>query len=118
MLPVLESISVLGVSPAFGLLVGMLPYARLLAETSSRLDDWTLRPLAITAAFTWSGVRPGRSWSMSATAPATMGAAIDVPPARMYWPSTMQLGHIDANALFGARFETMWAPGASTSGFA
>ena len=82
--PVLGSISVFGVSPAFGFVVGMLPNTRLLTETSSSVEDWTLRPLAITAAFTWLGVRPGRAWSMSATAPATIGDAIDVPPARMY----------------------------------
>src|SRR5437588_12548576 len=46
-----------------------------------------------------------------------MGAAIEVPPVRMYCPPTTQLGHMLANALFGANTETMWAPGAYRSGF-
>src|SRR3954470_17315214 len=109
MLPVFASIITFGVSPAFGFVVGMYPNTRLLTETSSTDDAPTFRPFARTAALTWLGVRLCRAWSMSATAPATIGAAIDVPPARMYCPSTMQLGHSDANSLLGERFETMWA---------
>jgi hypothetical protein len=52
------------------------------------------------------------SSSSSATVPETTGVAIDVPPARMYWPSTTQVGHIVVKALPGARLETMPAPGA------
>ena len=77
-----------------------------------------LRTAEVTTPLTWFGVYSGCIWSRSATAPETIGAAIEVPPARMYCPPTTQLGHIDANALPGARVETMCAPGATMSGFA
>jgi len=82
-LPVIGSINVLGVRPAFGFVVGIEPEMRLLTDTSPAADLSTFWPLARIAALTWLGVRPGRAWSMSATAPATIGAAIEVPPARM-----------------------------------
>ena len=53
---------------------------------------------------------------MSATRPETIGAAIDVPPALMYWPSTMHDGHWLAKMLSGASTDTMCTPGAVTSG--
>ena len=59
---------------------------------------------------TWFGVSCGNHWSSSATVPEIIGAAIEVPPARIIWPSTMQLGHIAANRLFGASVETMPEP--------
>ena len=34
----------------------------------------------VSSPLTWSGLRSGRAWSRSAAAPATTGAAIDVPP--------------------------------------
>ena len=94
-------------------------HSRASTEVSLTLEELSiLRPDAITAPFTWFGVYSGCSWSRSATAPETTGADIDVPPARMYCPPTTQLGHRDANWLFGARFETMCAPGARMSGLA
>ena len=50
--------------------------------------------------------------------PEIIGAAIEVPPARIIWPSTTQVGHIEAKALFGASVETMPEPGAWISGLA
>src|SRR5918997_3456431 len=46
-----------------------------------------------------------------------MGADIEVPPARMYWPSTTQVTQRLVKRLVGARLETILAPGALTSGF-
>jgi hypothetical protein len=65
---------------------------------------------------TWFGVRFGYFCSSRAAAPETIGAAIEVPPARIIWPSTMQVGQSVANALPGASVETMRAPGAWISG--
>src|SRR3954469_26030897 len=80
-------------------------------ETSLILSD-SARPLFISSALIRFGVTVGSSWKPIAAAPAARGADIEVPPARMYWPSTTHSGHIAVNALPGARFETMWAPGA------
>src|SRR3954454_20827329 len=77
----------------------------LMPSDSDRLERWI-------SALILFGVSVGASWNPIAAAPATMGAAIDVPPARMYWPSTTQVGHRAVNALVGARFETMREPGA------
>ena len=41
-----------------------------------------------------------------------------MPPARMYWPATTQVGHIVVKALADARLETIRAPGALISGLA
>ena len=78
-----------------------------------------MRAESISTPLTWFGrqVRVALC-SSSAAAPETIGAAIEVPPARMYWPLTTQVGHSDANALPGARLETMRAPGAWISGLA
>jgi hypothetical protein len=57
-------------------------------------------------------VRFGLRSRTSAATPETTGADIEVPPARMYSPDTTQSGQSDANALPGAMFETMCAPGA------
>src|SRR2546430_15407681 len=117
MLPVEALTRLFGVNPWLAA-VG-LAHSNASTETSLASEALLiLRPEAITAPLTWSGVYSGCSWSRSATAPETTGAAIDVPPARMYCPLTMQVGHINANALLGASSETMCAPGASTSGFA
>ena len=67
---------------------------------------------------TWSGVRFGRACRSRATAPATTGAAIDVPPALKSAPPMAQFGHSVRKALLGASTETMCAPGAITSGLA
>lgn len=73
----------------------------------------------MSALFTTSGVHAGWAWSSAATTPDTIGAAIDVPPARMYCPlPVMQAGQIAVNALPGARFETIFEPGAQMSGLA
>src|SRR3954454_15242964 len=77
----------------------------LMPSESERLERWI-------SALILFGVSVGSSWKPIAAAPATLGAGIEVPPARMYWPSTTQLGHIAVNALVGARFETMREPGA------
>ena len=45
------------------------------------------------SALTWSGLSSGRACSRSAAAPATTGAAIDVPPMRRYSPPTTHCGH-------------------------
>src|SRR3954447_24639909 len=79
------------------------------------LIGWSVRSSSV---LTWSGVSRGRACSISATAPLTTGAAIDVPPALKYWPAITQAGHSVANALPGARTETMCAPGAITCGLA
>src|SRR3954447_16753121 len=77
----------------------------LMPSDSERLERWI-------SALILFGVSVGSSWKPIAAAPATIGAAIEVPPARMYWPSTTQFGHIELKSLFGARFETMPEPGA------
>src|SRR3954447_17118002 len=82
----------------------------LMPSDSERLERWM-------SALILFGVSVGSSWKPIAAAPATIGAAIEVPPARMYCPSTMQVGHSAVNALVGARLETMREPGAYTSGF-
>ena len=58
-------------------------------EAVGRAEDATTavagRPrrwLPVRSALTSSGLRSGRAWSRSAAAPATTGAAIDVPPMR------------------------------------
>jgi hypothetical protein len=45
---------------------------------------------------TWFGVSCGKCCSSSATVPVIIGAAIEVPPARIIWPSTTHEGHIEA----------------------
>src|SRR4029079_6033749 len=111
MSPVEALTSVFGVRP--WLATGTLPAATdlIAAYTSSagkrlltRREELSSTPL------TWLGVRFGYFCSSSAAAPETIGAAIDVPPARIIWPETMQVGHSVANALAGARVETMRAP--------
>ena len=67
---------------------------------------------------TWFGVRFGYFCSSRAAAPETIGAAIEVPPARIIWPLTTQVGHSVANTLPGASVDTMRAPGAWISGLA
>ncbi len=55
----------------------------------------------------------GSSWKPSAAAPATTGAAIEVPPARMYSPPPVT--HSSHSLVYsepGARLETILAPGA------
>jgi hypothetical protein len=89
------------------------------SASSSSPPAGSSRRLFTSAPLTWSGVQEGCSSSSVATTPATTGADIDVPPARMYWPSPdTQSGHIDAKSLSGARLETIRAPGAYSSGFA
>src|SRR4051794_28324970 len=78
---------------------------------TSGIPPLMARPVLAREYFTWSGVMSGRRWSSSATAPETTGAAIDVPPARMYAPPTMHVGHRVLKALPAASVETMCAPG-------
>src|SRR5215210_2826332 len=85
--------------------------AALVSETSLMPSD-SVRPERRSSALILFGVSDGSSWKPIAAAPATIGADIDVPPARMYWPSTTHVGHIAVNSLAGARFETMREPGA------
>ena len=73
--------------------------------------------MAMMVLLTWSGVQSGWRSSIRAATPETTGAAIEVPPARMYWPSTTHVGQRLVKALSGASVETMWAPGAPMSGF-
>src|SRR3954451_21845736 len=70
------------------------------------------------APLTWLGFEPGCCSIRSAAMLATSGELIEVPPMRKYPSSTMQLGHSESKSLFGAFTETMWAPGATTSGLA
>src|SRR5215217_8663929 len=119
MSPVEALTSVVGVSP--WLATGTLPAATdLIAAYVSTAGNrpLTIRGEPIRTPLAWFGVRFGYFCSSRAAAPATIGAAIDVPPARIIWPCTMQVGHSVANALFGASVETMWAPGAWMSGLA
>ena len=55
--------------------------AKLSAVPSARPVRTTL-VFAVSSPLIWSGLRSGRAWSRSAAAPATTGAAIDVPPMR------------------------------------
>src|SRR3954451_23524158 len=86
------------------------------AALTSRVAPDSVRALPMSVDFASSGVQPGWASNMSAAIPDTTGAAMDVPPRRMYSPSMMQVGHRPANALSGARVDTMCAPGATTSG--
>src|SRR4051812_41914335 len=76
------------------------------------------RPSLAKIPLTWSGVHSGWAWSITATAPETIGAAIEVPPARMYAPPMTHAGHSVEKALPVASGATIRAPGARTSGFA
>src|SRR3954451_2262919 len=112
MSPVEGSMSVFGVR---FWLAGVVGLASLVLLTSSVLTPALGSVLApsFSAALTWSGVHDGWLCSTSATAPATMGAAIDVPPARMYCPPPKtHVGQSVVNTLLGARLETMREPGA------
>src|SRR3954452_2186167 len=103
------------------LATGTLPAATALiaayASTAGK-RPLTVRAEAVSTPLTWFGVRFGYFCSSSAAAPATMGAAIDVPPARIIWYCTMQVGQSVENALDGASVDTMCAPGAWMSGLA
>ena len=82
MLPVFGSISVFGVRPWFD--VAPLPFRETAAlSASSWSSPLIARSVASITPLTWFGVKSGCASSMSATAPATIGAAIEVPPARM-----------------------------------
>src|SRR5215217_2117796 len=112
MSPVLGSISVFGVRPW---LAGVVGLASLVLLTASVLTPALASVFApdLSAALTWLGVHVGWPSSATATAPATIGAAIEVPPARMYWPlPKRQVGHSVVKTLLGARLETMREPGA------
>ena len=60
------------------------------------------RALRVRTPLTWSGVRSGWRSSTTAATPETTGAAIEVPPAGMYWPAATQVGHRPEKALAGA----------------
>ena len=64
-----------------------------------------------------SGVARGCACTARAAAPDTIAADIDVPLPCRYAPS-MVAGKLASIALPGARRDTMWAPGATRSGFA
>src|SRR5690348_6547189 len=85
--------------------------AALDSEISLMPSD-SVRPERRSSALILFGVSVGSSWKPIAAAPATIGAAIEVPPARMYWPSTTQVGQRAVKALVGARLETIREPGA------
>src|SRR3954467_14109972 len=78
----------------------------------------TALSVPISSALTWLGERVGRACRSRAAAPATTGAAIEVPPALKYALPIAHVGHRAWNALLGASTDTMCAPGAITSGLA
>src|SRR5919202_1940056 len=88
------------------------------AALTSWIPPASVRAVSMSVDLASSGVQSGWASNISAAAPDTTGAAIDVPPRRMYSPWTTQAGHRSANALPGASVDTMCAPGATTSGFA
>src|SRR3954464_14988377 len=113
MSPVAGLINVFGVRPWLAARLGawLMALSAWAAGVSSTASG-RARPEVMSRPLTWLGVRFGLSSSSSATVPETTGAAIEVPPARMYWPSTIQVGHMAVKALAGARFETIAEPGA------
>ena len=102
MSPVAPETLALGVRPAFAVRL-----ARSAAWASSSLEpSLLLRADAMIAPLTWSGVHVGWTWIRSAAAPATSGAASEVPPAWMYSPLRTHAGQRVVNALPGARAAT------------
>src|SRR5215210_7140044 len=110
MAPVLASTSSLGVRPwlAGAVAPAAAAFRAPVADTAGR-PPGSDRTLRVRTPLTWSGVRLGWRSSSSAATLETIGAAIEVPPARMYWPETTQVGHSAVKALAGARLETMRA---------
>src|SRR4051812_39389356 len=88
------------------------------AALTSSWPSSVVRVRRETAPLTWLGVQSGCSSRRSAAMPEIIGAAIEVPPMRMYCLWTMQVGHSDAKSLPAASGATMWAPGARMSGLA
>src|ERR1700759_4811989 len=116
MLPVVVSISLLGTRPWSA--TGGFQFRIALTAPGSCSEPISLTAALVRSPLTCAGVQCGWTWSRSAASPAIIGAAIDVPLVWMYWPPAIrQLQLALAKTLFGASTETMWAPGAYTSGF-
>jgi hypothetical protein len=77
-------------------------------------------PLAVTisAPLTWSGVNVGCRARMFAAAPATTGAANDVPESCMYPGEVTLPGRSETSVASCGTGPIMYRPGAETSGFA
>jgi hypothetical protein len=76
------------------------------------------RAVNISAPLTWSGVHDGCRARICAAAPATTGAAKDVPDIHMYPDCTIRSGNDRASVDSDGTGPVMKRPGATSSGFA